>query len=153
VSHRPPRPMRVLIDANVIISSLLSPDPARSAAAAVMQGARDGAFVLVIPVETVEEVTRVAASKSWLTARISPLDLEKAVSDLREIVDVAPALAVPPPKLCRDRGDDYLIAQAVLAEASLLVTRDHDLLALGEIADVRIVDPVTFLDLLRSMKQ
>jgi uncharacterized protein len=145
--------MRVLIDANVIISSLLSPDPARSAAAAVMQAAREGAFVLVVPVETVEEVMRVSAAKPWLTKHISTPDLEQVAGDLNEMAEVAPSLTVPPPKICRDRGDDYLIAQAVLAEVDLLVTRDRDLLSLGEVAGVRIVEPVTFLGLLRSTER
>jgi putative PIN family toxin of toxin-antitoxin system len=140
----------VLVDANVVISSLLSPDPERSAAAAVMAEAIAGSFALLVPAETIEEVTRVASTKPWLTARIEPRDLGKLQDVLRRAADIAPELSQPPPSVCRDRGDDYLIAQAVVAQAEFLVTRDRDLLSLGEIAGLRIVSPVTFLEALRA---
>jgi predicted nucleic acid-binding protein len=57
---------------------------------------------------------------------------------------------VSPPEISRDPQDDYLLALAVVHEADYLVTRDRDLLDLGEVVGVKIVDPVTFLALLRS---
>jgi predicted nucleic acid-binding protein len=66
------------------------------------------------------------------------------------MAEVAQTLRDPPARICRDPEDDYLIAQAVMAEVDFLITRDRDLLALGAVASVRIVDPVAFLELLRA---
>ena len=142
--------LRVLIDANVLISSLLSPNPDRSAAAALVQIAQQGVFDWVVPVETVEEITRVVINKPWLATRITPDHLNRLIANLKTTAELAPVLTKPPPRTCRDREDDYLIAQAMLAEANVLVTRDRDLLDLGQVGGVRIVDPATFLGLTRS---
>src|SRR5262249_53581319 len=41
--------------------------------------------------------------------------------------------------VCRDPNDDAILECAVLANATLIVTGDHDLLELGRYGDVRIV--------------
>lgn len=144
------RPVHALVDANLIINALMSSDSERSAAAAVLAEARAGSFGLVIPIEALEEATRVVASKPWLAARIAPEEVAMFLGEIADVAEVPQRLEQLPPPICRDPSDDYLIAHAMLAEADVLVTRDRDLLELGTVANVRIVDPATFLDLLRS---
>lgn len=144
--------LRALLDANLLISALVSSDPERSAAAAVLFEAIRGAFVAVVPAEAITEVARVAMENPWLTARIPPQELEKLIQDLTIVAEVPRALERPLARACPDPGDDYLIAHAILAQVNFLVTRDRDLLDMGDLGSVRIVDPVAFLSLLRSMQ-
>lgn len=147
------RKPRVLLDANILISILVSPDSSRSAAAAILERAEEGQFIAVVSVETIEETERVASEKPWLASHIEPVAVGRLVAALRRIAEVTPRLPGPAPRICRDPADDYLIAQAAMAGVDLLVTRDRDLQALNEFSGVRIVDPVTFLAWLRSAER
>lgn len=140
---------RALLDANILVSSLISPAPLRSAAA-ILEQAKAGACTVVVPFETLEEVQRVAADKPWLAARVPPSAIDGLVNSLRRVAELAPSLEEVPPRITRDPGDDYVFAQAILARVDFLVTRDPDLLSLGQGAGVTIVDPAAFLRLLRE---
>jgi putative PIN family toxin of toxin-antitoxin system len=144
------RNWRALLDANILVSILVSPDSSRSAAAAILERAEEAQFTAVVSVEVIQEVERVALEKPWLSHHVRPGDVERLVRALNRIAEVVPRLEDVPPRICRDPSDDYLVAQAVLSRVDLLVSRDRDLLALGDVAGVRIVDPVTFLAMLRS---
>lgn len=144
------RKLRALLDANILVSTLVSPDSSRSAAAAIFKRAEAGQFSAVVSVEVIQEVERVASEKPWLSLHVRPGDVERLVMALSRIAEVVPRLQEVPPRICRDPSDDCLIAQAVLSRVDLLVFRDRDLLALEDVAGIRIVDPVTFLALLRS---
>ena len=148
-AHQPAKP-RVLVDANVLINVLLSPDPRRSAAAALLAEAERGTFSLVRPFEPIEVVERIAIEKPRLTGRIPPAAVEQLVAVLSRIAEVAPRLEVSPPRFVRDPGDDYLLAQALLADVDVLVTRDKDLLDIVAVGATRIVDPSTLLQHLRG---
>ncbi|MCW5696854.1 MAG: putative toxin-antitoxin system toxin component, PIN family [Bauldia sp.] len=50
----------------------------------------------------------------------------------------------------RDPNDDMVLACAVGGSAQHIVTRDKDLLSLGNYADIAIVAPETFIHVLRS---
>jgi predicted nucleic acid-binding protein len=52
--------------------------------------------------------------------------------------------------IVRDPDDDMILACAVAVRASNVVTRDEDLLLLGNYKGIAIVTPETFLTLLRS---
>jgi len=62
------------------------------------------------------------------------------------IVSDLPALS----GIVRDPNDDMILACAVAASASHVVTRDDDLLALGTYEGIAIITPEAFLPLLRS---
>jgi uncharacterized protein len=59
------------------------------------------------------------------------------------VTDLAPVTGV-----VRDPNDDMIVACALAAGADYIVTRDKDLLSLGEHEGIRIVTPRQFLDLL-----
>ena len=50
----------------------------------------------------------------------------------------------------RDPNDDMILACAIAAHASYVVTRDRDLLALSSYEDITIMTPEAFLGLLRA---
>lgn len=142
--------LRALVDANLLINALLTPHATRSAAAAILEEASRGSFVLVVSAQTIEEVVRVAAEKVWLASRVTPPELQRFLDRLQSTAEATPTLVSPLPRLSRDAGDDYLLAESVRSEVDVLVTRDRDLLDLGAIAGVAILGPVAFLELLRS---
>lgn len=49
-------------------------------------------------------------------------------------------------EVCRDRDDDPVIECAIVAGASLIVSGDKDLLAVGKFESIRILTPREFLD-------
>jgi predicted nucleic acid-binding protein len=52
--------------------------------------------------------------------------------------------------IVRDPNDDMILPCAVAASASHVVSRDEDLLSLGNCAGIAILSPEAFLTLLRS---
>ena len=52
----------------------------------------------------------------------------------------------------RDPNDDMIVACAVAAGADYIVTRDKDLLALGEYDGIAMIKPEAFLAILRARR-
>lgn len=71
----------------------------------------------------------------------------KAYRALARVVEPAP-LEKP---VCRDPDDDMVLATAVAASATLIVTGDEDLLALGSYAAIAIVPPRRLLEILDAV--
>jgi predicted nucleic acid-binding protein len=97
-----------------------------------------------------EEVDRVVVEKTWLAERVSPNAGERLRTVLVRSAEVSRRLTELAESVSRDPGDDYHIAHALLAQVDYPITGDKDLLELGEVEGVRIVDPVTFLAVLRT---
>ena len=57
---------------------------------------------------------------------------------------------VPEITVVRDPNDDMIVACAVAARADYLVTRDRDMLSLGEYEGISIITPEAFLQVLRQ---
>lgn len=133
----------VLIDANILISFLLSNQPERSVSQVVATIRRPDVR-LIVPQEVLDEVRDVCARKPYLRRRIQQREVDR-------LLDILPAVGhkphQPPPAhtTSRDPKDDYLLVYALLEEIDYLVTGDEDLLVLGRVGDVQIVSPVTFL--------
>lgn len=64
----------------------------------------------------------------------------------QSVVLVEPAMLPAP--VCRDADDDMVLATAVAAEATVIVTGDHDLLVLQAYSGIPIIGPRTFLEFL-----
>lgn len=136
--------MRVLLDANLLVSYLLHPDRA-SAVSSVVRAAILGRFCLLVPEGLLLEMCVRVEEKTYLAQRIRREDLEELVAILRETAEMLPAIGEPIPSVVRDPKDDYLAAHAVLGRADYLVTGDRDLLALDPIESARVVTPAEFL--------
>ena len=72
---------------------------------------------------------------------------ESEIRQLRRFLGGVATAVVPadlPPQTCRDSGDIPILGTAVAADASVLVTVDKDLLALGEFRGIAIIKPGGF---------
>jgi hypothetical protein len=130
--------VRAVLDANVLISALLSPDgsPART-----LRAWLDGEFELVISPLLLEELRR-ALGYPKLRTRIEPEEARRFLTVLAEAATVAHDPTDPPTTRSRDPGDDYLIALAERKRA-VLVSGDDHLLELAP--EIPVVSPTEFL--------
>lgn len=135
--------MRAVLDPNVIISALLSPEgsPAR-----ILREWQQGAFELVVSPPLLVELERAFAYPK-LAQRIPAEDAEAVAEWLRRASTIVPDPPDPPPVRSPDPGDDYLIALAA-AGSALLVSWDDDLLRLAD--RISVFTAARFLDLLNE---
>jgi predicted nucleic acid-binding protein len=140
----------LLFDSNVYLSFLLSPDPESTAVALILNAAALGLVDLILPTDVIVEMNDVAARRRHATPGLDPERLNRLVRQIVEFATVVPLLAKEPRPISRDANDDFLIALALLHEVGYLVTRDRDLLVLGEVDAVKIVDPAMFLQIVRG---
>jgi len=136
--------VRVLVDANLFISFLLTPDR-ESASNEVIRKAVLGEFTLLVPEGLLEEISSSARRKRYLLERIGPGEVDELMEILSSMAEFVPEIEEPIPAVVRDPKDDYLLAYAVVGEADYLVSGDRDLLVLKEVEGVRILSPREFL--------
>jgi putative PIN family toxin of toxin-antitoxin system len=136
--------IRAVLDTNLLVAYLLTHRPP-VATLVDHHLARDG-FVLVTAPELLAELDRVLAYpklQTYYTER-DRTRFVALVAALSEIVELPEAI----PRICRDPDDDRAIACAVAGGADVIVSGDHDLLALGRVGDIPILTAAQFLDLL-----
>lgn len=134
--------MRAVLDPNVIISALLSPE---GAPARTLLAWQRGLFELVVSAGLLAELQRALAYPK-LRSRVDP----GAAAELVDWLTRNATLANDPAEaLARsaDPGDDYLLPLAA-AERAMLVSGDKHLLALAE--QLPILSPARFLELVES---
>ncbi len=132
--------MRVVLDTNVLISTLISPGGTSDR---LYQAWRGGRFHLVTSEEQVEEFRRVTRSP-----RLRPyLTPAAAGTMLNEIKSLAETVKKGPPLIIsKDPADNFLLEMAQSGSADYLVTGDkHDLLHLRRHQSTHIVTVRRFL--------
>lgn len=122
--------IRVLADANVLVSAALSRDP-RAPSVLVLDAALDGRIELITSPALLAELASVLARRR-LRRYLSIDEAERFVTDLAGVTALTTDPPPPHPAICRDPGDDYLVALAHSVTADILVTGDLDLLSLAE---------------------
>lgn len=134
--------MRVVADTNTVVSAFLW----GGLPAGVLSAARDSRVALFTSASLLAELEDVLARPKF-AARMAAVGSSAAalVSGYRALATVVRASPVPP--TTRDPDDDEVLACALGAAASLIVTRDQDLLALGEFRGVRILSAREALEL------
>ena len=130
--------MRAVLDANVIISAVLSPT---GSPAKVFRAWLDGAYELVVSPRLLDELARALAYPK-LRARVLGVEAGELIELLRNGADVRADPTSPPPVRSADAGDDYLIALAASSQA-VIVSGDRHLLVLGP--EVPVFSPAAFL--------
>jgi putative PIN family toxin of toxin-antitoxin system len=145
---------KVVFDTNLFVSAFLTRHYPGGVSTELLRFAYQGTFDLHISAGIVAEVLETLSRNPRTQAnyRYTPQMAEQFCSDL---LDFAIMVNDPPPlpgAVPRDPDDDMIIACAVAAGAEYLVTRDKDLLSLGNFGAVRILAPEEFLKLIRSMK-
>lgn len=133
--------MRAVLDANVLISALLS---ATGAPARLLVAWQLGQFELIVSPLLLAELERALAYPK-LRRMIAADEAAAFVAWLGRSATIADDPADPPPLLSADPGDDYLLALAA-SQKAMLVSGDGHLLALA--AELPIRAPSDFLSLL-----
>lgn len=134
--------MKVLIDTNVLVSSLIGPT---GASAEVLRLLDSGAFELVCSSALYDEYARVL-NQDRLRRFIRDPDnrIPQALETVRDAA-IWVELNEPVPVSLRDPGDVHVLAAALTGEADYLVTGDNDLLTLPPTTGLRIVSPSDFI--------
>jgi putative PIN family toxin of toxin-antitoxin system len=134
--------VRALLDANVLVSALLS---RTGAPARIVSLWLAGEFELVVSELLLAELER-ALAYAKVRARIPAEDAAELLVLLRETAVVATDPDTPP-RRSPDPGDDYLLALAE-TQGAVLVTGDQHLLGLADRFPIRT--PRAFLDALQA---
>lgn len=139
--------MRVLLDANVLISAAIRPRGTPGLVIAALLE-RD-AFELVLSPRIVAEVEAALRLRKIRKYLREPDQALLWLADLAALADLADDTGRAK-GVCRDPDDDAVLSAAIEGRADVIVTGDADLLALGEHEGIAIVTPRAFLDLLRG---
>ena len=141
--------MRVLLDTNLYVSYLLTPE-SESPAIRVLEAAVAGEFTLLLPEAVLDELAARVEEKPYLASRISPEELATLAEIVRSVAEIIPRIEEAIPAVTRDPKDDYLLAYAMVGRADYLVTGDRDLLALRQVDGVNVVTARRFLEFLEA---
>lgn len=135
--------MRVVLDANVLVSALLS---RAGAPAQLVERWLGGELELVVSETLLDEVARTLASPK-LADRVEPALAQHYLAMLRGLAELVADPREPPPIRSEDPGDDYLVSLAA-HERVRLVTGDAHLLALR--GSIPVLTPRELLELIES---
>ena len=138
--------MRAVLDANVLISALLS---RTGAPARLLLAWQEGGFELYVSPGLLSELGRALAYPK-LRQLIAVGDAEAFVAWLSRSAVLARDPDGPPPIRSVDPGDDYLLSLAADQHA-VLVSGDHHLLALA--GDFPIYTPAEYLSVVTDARR
>jgi len=143
---------KAVLDTTVLVSAFLKP-VAGGVSFDLLRFAGQGSFDLCLSNDILEETARVLLREGRMRTRYAYPDSAvvefcQNIAILSTIADSLPEVAV-----VRDPEDDMVIATAIATGADYLVSRDKDLLVLGEYEGVRIVTPEEFSLVLRNDPQ
>jgi hypothetical protein len=136
--------VRALLDANVLVSAAIRPSgpPGQIVTALLAQ-----TFELVLSPGIIEEVETALALPKIRKYLREPDEALRWLADIVALADLVLDTGNVT-GVCRDPGDDIVLAAAVEGRASVIVTGDDDLLTLHEYDGIIIVAPRPFLDLI-----
>lgn len=138
--------MRLVIDANVFVSALIS---SRGAPAQIIDRWLQGQFHVLISQPIVDEILRVTAYEKlqkYASLRENRQEFVQLLSEQGIWVEPEETLAV----VQADEADNRYLECAIAGDAHYVVSGDRHLLDVGEHHGIRIVSPTTFLALLES---
>jgi len=132
--------MKVVLDTNVLVSGIFW----KGAPSTVLERWIKDEFQVFTTVQILKEVEKTldqidhtpgkALSRHWLLF----------IAQNSRLVATTTSI-----KVCRDPDDDKFLNCALSAEAKFIVSGDKDLLSLGRIQSVEIVNPASFLKILK----
>jgi putative PIN family toxin of toxin-antitoxin system len=111
--------MRVVLDTNILVSSLLVQ---LGYPGAIYRAWHEGQFTLLTCEEQLDEL-RATLHKPALAKRIKPYKAGRLVNEIRELAETIASL--PRVKRSPDPTDDYLLALCDAGKADYLVTTRH----------------------------
>ncbi len=125
--------MIAVFDTNVLIAAIIT----EGVCSKLLHRARAGEFSLVSCPFIMQEFRRILSTKF----RLSREEIAEAMEPVSEAIDKVIEHGIKIRDVCRDADDDNIIACAVAAKASYLVTGDSDLLDLKSYQGIKIVTP------------
>jgi putative PIN family toxin of toxin-antitoxin system len=127
--------VRIVADTNTVLSGLLWQGSPRR----LIDLARERALTLCTSTALLAELAEVIG-RGKFAARVHDAGLAAAdlVQDYVRLTEIVVPASLTEP-VSRDPDDDLVLATALGAEASLIVSGDHDLLVLGTFRDIRIL--------------
>lgn len=134
--------MKLVLDTNILISALLTKNTPPDQ---LYQHWVNGLFDVVSSDWQLDELKRVLGYK-----KLSPFIMESEASLLIENMDSIAIMVsdLAPIEVSADPTDNWIIATAIAGKANLIVTGDKsDLLVLGSVQGIEIVNPRTALNL------
>jgi putative PIN family toxin of toxin-antitoxin system len=123
--------MRIIIDANAWISSLL-----KQRFQVRLEVFFDSEYHLIVSEELFDDMAS-AVRKPYLAEQIVRAEYDKLVARLRNVAELVDVHSVV--EICRDPKDNFLLALAKDGNADYLITGDKDLLTLKEFEITKIV--------------
>jgi putative PIN family toxin of toxin-antitoxin system len=140
---------KAVLDTTVLVSAFLKPING-GVSFELLRFAAQGSFDLYLSNDILEETARVLLREGRMRKRYAYPDSAvvefcQNIATLSTIADNLPEVSV-----VRDPEDDMIIASAIAADADYLVSRDKDLLVLGEYEGIKIVTPEEFSLVLRN---
>jgi putative PIN family toxin of toxin-antitoxin system len=143
---------RGVLDTGILVSAMLNPT-AGGASFDLLRFAREGRFELHLSPGIIEETARVLLTRKRIRDRYhySDADVADFCSDLLAVAVMETELPII--QVVRDREDDMILACALAARADYLVSRDKDLLSIGEYSGTKIIAPEACLAVLRKLEQ
>ena len=136
--------LKVVLDANIFISFLISHQPPIST---ILDLWAKGELEVCYSAEILEELE---ASLKYPKIRklVSGLETESLI----DAVKIMGILVVPTKKIeiCRDKKDNKYLEVSLESASKFLISGDKDLLVLGEFEDTSIVSPRVFVSLLHQ---
>jgi len=134
--------MRVVLDTNILVSSLLVQ---LGHPAAIYRAWHESQFTLLTCEEQLDEL-RATLHKPALAARIKPYKAGRLVNEIRELAETIASL--PRVKRSPDPTDHYLLALCEAGRADYLVTGDKSgLLSLTRHKNTRMIAASSFVAL------
>jgi putative PIN family toxin of toxin-antitoxin system len=130
--------IRVVLDANVLVSAALARDPAAPSVRG-FDALLDERIEAVGCPALLGEVAAVLGPDR-LRRYLSLEEARRFVADRAGVMTLAGDPPAPYPAVCRDSGDDYLVALVRAALVDALATGDRDLLELEDIG-VAVMTP------------
>jgi uncharacterized protein len=140
-----------VFDTSVLVSAFLTRNHPGGVSNELLRFVADGKIELHLSADIIAEAlaTLVRNRRAQTNYRYTPQMAEAFCSSL---FDFANMIDNPPPApgaVPRDPDDDKIIACALAAGAEYVVSRDRDLLSLGAYAEITIITPEAFLQIVR----
>ena len=138
------RKLRVVLDSVVAVSAFLTD----GLAADLMAQCQEGVYLYTAG-EILQEIRRVLLEKPHIRKRYKYTSeaVEAFINYLRNISTIV--VQLPEIRVIeRDPKDDIIVACAVAGSADYIVSRDRDLLDLGNYQQIQIVTPEHFIQIL-----
>lgn len=135
--------LRVVLDTNVFVSSLLSRNGAPSK---VVDEWRAGKYLLVTAPSIISEIRRVLTTpRIKKKYRITEQEIEQLIDLLKKEAVIIPGSPSVKGVIPRDPEDDKFVACAIEAGADFIVSGDRHLLDLGEHRGIPIITVQEFM--------